>query len=247
MATKRGENGAASISHTFVIRALSLILFFILLALEGCAPRSRLRPDPDARLAEDGRGAVAEAFGIRIVARGDAWRGRPATLEDVLTPLHVTIENQSGRPIQIRYNHFVMVGLRGFRSFALPPFEIEGTAEVPVPPRSIAPGFLHQGFFVAPHHHPFFGAHMSPWRRPFGFDPTFYQNHYILWPVRLPTQDMIQQAIPEGVLDDTGQISGFLYFQRIGPEVSRVTLTVEWADADTAERIGTTSIPFVIG
>lgn len=54
---------------------------------------------------------------------------------------------------------------------------------------------------------------------------------------------MISKAIPEGVLEGGGRISGFLYFAQIEPVSTPVTFVVQLVDANTGEQFGTLEIP----
>ena len=231
-----------------IISASAPLFFFLFtFVLEGCAPGPHLKPAPEARrVAGVKKAAVVDAFGVRIIARGDAWSGNPTILRQILTPIQVTLENRSGRPIQIGYNHFALVGAAGLHAVALPPQKIETPARVPAIAPPAVPAFSHQRFLVAPYDSPFLGTYLVPWSNPFAFDPVYYQQYYALQPIRLPTPEMLRKAIPEGVLDDNGRLSGFLYFQPIGKENSRVTFNAELVDADTGERLGAASIPFLV-
>lgn len=228
--------------------ALCASFLFGLLLTAGCARGPEIRPAPEARVVPgEEKGAVGLADGVRMVAKGDTWSGRPGNLEEILTPIEATIENRSGKPIQIRYNNFVLVSPAGFRSYALPPHKIEATTEEPVPTTPLTPGFFHRDFYVAPYHRPFYGPHLRAWSDPFFFDPLYYRRHYARWPVELPTDDMLRKAIPEGVLEDNGRVSGFFYFQNIGEDISRFSVNAELVNAETGETFGMVSIPFVVG
>jgi hypothetical protein len=69
------------------------------------------------------------------------------------------------------------------------------------------------GFYVAPYlrrHYPFF----TPFNGPFLHDPFYYDSfHPAMKRVSLPTGDMVQKALPEGVLEPGGRITGFLYLE----------------------------------
>lgn len=65
--------------------------------------------------------------------------------------------------------------------------------------------------------------------------------------VELPTSDMLRKGLPEGVLEPGGRVTGFLYFEGIGPDVDRVRLLADFPDAVTDERVTRLGIPFEVG
>jgi hypothetical protein len=62
----------------------------------------------------------------------------------------------------------------------------------------------------------------------------------------LPTKDMLEQALPEGTLENGGTVAGFIYFQSIGKREQQVTLQAQLVDARTGESFGRLSIPFQV-
>jgi hypothetical protein len=202
------------------------------LALAGCAVT--LQPAPGATtVSGPGRGATAEAHGVRAFVHAGAWRGFPAGLEADLTPMLLTVDNGSGRPLRLRYEHVALEG-PGDRATALPPFEITGTALIPVDwgwPYAFGPS-------LAWHHR----------RGRFWYDP-FYPDH--VWgpsyvSVALPTGDMVQKALAEGPLEPGGRRTGFVYFPAVAREAGAVDVVLELVDATSGERFGAVRVPFVV-
>jgi len=221
---------------------ISLVLIALLLG-SGCARTAQLAPAPEAnRVAGEENSAVAEVAGVRAVVNGNTWSGEPANLEDQFTPIQVTIENHSGRPLRVRYNEFALVSASGFHYAALPPYKIEGSV---VTLAATRPFFPYTGFHVAPYYR-MATPYWAPWDGPFAFDSIYYGRYYPLWRVPLPTEDMLRKAIAEGALDDGGSLSGFLYFQRVGGNVNRVNFNFDLVDARTGETFGTIRIPFIV-
>lgn len=214
----------------------------------GCATGGAyLRPAPTANLAPRGRNAaVGEAAGVRIVANGNAWHGNPINLGSVITPVRVRIDNTSAVPVQIRYRDFHLTA-GGFASAALPPYRIRTVANVGRRYGLLIPGFAYSHFFIAPYYAPFYRWRFRMWRGPFAWNPGWYAGYYANWNVapRLPTADMQAKAIPEGVLEQDGQLSGFVYFRRIRGRNVPVTLSFDVRNARTGAKLGTITIPFV--
>ncbi len=218
--------------------------------LAGCIPEARLQPLPEARqVAGDTSAAVAEAHGVRLVADGASWDSYPKNLERRLTPVEVRLENHSGRPLSIRYEHFDVEGGSRFHYSAIPPLSLDEATEdsSPVCTASYAPrtwGYR-WGWYGR-------GWQSRSWIRPGWFNPfydpyydPFYQP-YVRCEEPLPTKDMLEQALPEGTLEDGGTVAGFLYFQGIAEREKQVTLQAQLVDARTGEHFGRLSIPFQV-
>lgn len=230
-----------------------------LLGAAGCVTQTTLQPLATTPTTQTGA-AVAEANGVRLVADGDSWRGNPSNLENIVTPVQVRLENQSGRPLRIDYKDFVLVGASRFQYAALSPFQLreEGLSAVggsgyrSSAAVSLGVGVGYGGW--GHHHGPFrhgFGwggwgwgpGWYDPYWGPGWYDP-FYGPYVYRPPEPLPTRDMVRRALPEGTLDTGGTLTGFLYFQNVGDREGQVTLEAHLVDARTGEQFGTLSIPF---
>jgi hypothetical protein len=222
----------------------ALVCACILLLAVGCAVGPDLEPAPGSnRVAGLEDAAVAEVAGVRVVAQAGVWTGMPPVLPE-LTPLQTTVENHSGRPLRIRYDQFALVTPTGTRHAALPPYKIEGRTVMPGP--VVRPTFAYRGFRFAPYYDPT-PIGLPGWPGSFPYDPLYASYYYGLWQAPLPTEDMLEKALLEGVIEDGGYVkSGFLYFQEVSEDLSRVTFTFELVDAATGERFGTIRIPFVV-
>ena len=56
---------------------------------------------------------------------------------------------------------------------------------------------------------------------------------------------MLEEALPEGVVEDGGRVSGFIFFQRPTKD-SQVQLQFQVRDAKTGQLLGTGNVPFLI-
>lgn len=232
------------------VRSSRPLLLVLALLLAGCS--ATLRPAPGTvAIPGPGHGAIAEAAGVRIVAVAEAWRGYPEDLGSVVTPILVVVENGSARRLGIRYDRFALESPDGRRLVAVPPFAVSGSVSV----RVMAPYYPPVvGFGVAPYLSPYYPgwvvysgdfphrrAH-DHWRR----DWPFFMAHPTYAWVRLPTTDMIQRALPEGVVEPGGKITGFLYFDELPGSTRAVTFTATLVDAAGETPFGTVRIPFVV-
>jgi hypothetical protein len=194
-----------------------------------------LRPATTANLVPGERDtASAETMGVRVVANAHAWYGDPQDLEDVVTPIRLTIENHSGRKLRIRYGDFRLKGPSGFSASVLSPFELDRSLG------PVVPEFTYSGFYLAPYFDELYDGDFDDWTGPFELDDY---GGYGLWGV-LPSRDIASKGLPEGVLDDGGRLTGFLYFQRPDPGWRQVSLVADLTDAVTGEHFGTLRIPF---
>jgi hypothetical protein len=216
----------------------------------ACIPETQLRPQPTAQtLAGDKAAAVAEQAGVRLVADGDAWRGTPANLERSLTPVSVRLENHSGRALRLKYEHFTLVGGSRFRYSAVSPLELRGVASRKLAPDSGTGGAgvgVGMGWNWGP------GRPYGPgWGGPGWYDPFWgpYSSGPRGHPAcqePLPSEDMLEEALPEGTLENGGTVSGFLYFQGVANREDAVTLQARLVDATTGETFGALDIPFQV-
>ena len=217
----------------------------------GCVSTPELRPPATAATTPSGS-QVAEGEGVRLIARGDAWKGNPSNLPSLVTPVQVRIENKSGHPLRIDYEDFVLVGGSQFEYAALSPFQLREESQTGVGGSGFQGSAAPTGaVVVAPVHWNHFG---HGWRMGgLGFyGPGWYDSFYgpymygygVPPPEPLPTRDMTRAALPKGTLAPGGTLAGFLYFQSVGEREGQVTLQAKLVDAVTGKPFGTLSIPF---
>jgi hypothetical protein len=164
---------------------------------------------------------------VRLDIKTDAWSGIPADLGDNFTPVLVTVTNDSDKALRVRYADFMLHGPASQMYHALPPFKITDAVTQPI---SDVTGY--RGFLIAPYLSPYYPG-MRVFSSPFLFDEVYFNRFYPSFvEIRLPTGDMIQKALPEGVLEPGGRVSGFLYFEDPEDEVGRVRLTHELKTPD---------------
>jgi hypothetical protein len=210
---------------------LSIVVF-------ACAHRPDFQPAPGAaRVANQPRAAQASEAGVRVIVNEEPWKGEPGNLPDFVTPLKVTIVNDSDAPVLIRYRDFQLTAEAGLQTNALPPFQIQRPGVETV---AVRPFFPSERFFL-------FGPYAAwypqypLWGGPFDYDPAWYDQSY-RWQPSLPTPDMLQKALPEGVLQPGGRATGYLYFNRL-PGPGRVEFQAHFAEPDTQRRVADVDIP----
>jgi hypothetical protein len=192
--------------------------------------------------------AVNQLKGMTVIIDGNSWYGNPDITEDV-TPVKITIRNGHTSSLRIRYNDIFLSGESGRHYAALPPYKIEGTIDEPVitAPEMIysKPLFDYKKFRIAP----YFGQlypDIPSIRGDFYIDPLYQDRYYAYWSdAALPTGEMLTSALLEGDIDPGGEVSGFIYFERLANETKGI-FHMNLVDAKTDARIGTMTIPFNI-
>ncbi len=224
-----------------------ILLLLAAVALAGCA--ANLQPAPSSQaVAGLEKAAVSNVAGVRMVAQSGEWPGK-VPIADEVTPVRVIIENSSGQPLRISYNLFALVAPAGQRFSALPPYRIEGSVAEPALAPGYgpigAPGFGYSGFQVAPYYGGVYPG-IAPYGGPFYTDPFYYNNYYRRWrTVELPTTEMLQRVLPEGVLNSGGRADGYLYFEKVNG-APRVAFRADLVNAETGNSFGEIRIPFVV-
>lgn len=192
----------------------------------GCQSKSAdLEPAKDASVVptlEDA--AAAEMNRIGVVASAERWPGE-AYITERLTPIRVTITNESDDEVHIRYRDFRLVGESGITYRVLPPLSVRGSVDVSTSPGpALFPGFDYEGFVVAD---PLGAAYpgVGVYEGTFDYDDFYHDAYYAYWDLEqnLPTPEMIAAALPEGVILPGGFVAGWLYFQKIDDDEESVS------------------------
>lgn len=214
--------------------------------LPACRPvGSQLEPAPGANeLAGDEDAAWARDEAVSIVAEATGWPG-DAFITQRVTPLRVTVRNEGDEMMVVRYRDFEVVGTGGRRYHALPPLAVDGTVDTLDPaPDAIAPGLEYDNFALADRYVPAYPG-IRRYNGPFAYDHDYYATYYPHWDFeeRLPTPEMIAAALPEGIVEPGGFVTGWLYFDKVQDAEREVKLRAELRAVDD-ERIASVEIPF---
>jgi hypothetical protein len=157
----------------------------------------------------------------------------------------VAIENHSRQPLRIRYSEFTLTGSRGFTSAAIPPYRIAGTATALADETALVPRFAYDRFDLAPTYWGYYPG-IPRWRYGWAHDTFHYDHYYPAWEVALPTSDMMEQALPEGVLEPGGRVTGYLFFQRLDSHVTGATFRATLIEPTSGRSFGSLRVPFVM-
>ena len=221
-----------------------MFVFLSVLSLSAvsCA-QGRMLPAASAHAIPGAPEAAAdEVQGVRVSAEGDDWNAAPADLSTRLTPVKVRIVNHSGVPARIEYQQFTLVGGHGhvYRAIPIVPLDhqppVDGVG-------TIEPIYAASNFFVAPRYHDVYPT-LAAWPQPLERDEAFSNEQYQRWNDGLPTRAMQRMGLPEGVLADGGEISGFLYFEDATKRESRLTFRADIDDEQHGDQLAEIKIPF---
>lgn len=232
------------------MRPCAIVLASAMLCLEGCAttPRNPLEPAAFEDPAVAPGDAIEETVeGVHVTAAVEAWPGTPAVLDHV-TPVRLTIRNDSGQPIRVHLSDMRLVDDRGGTYAALPLYLINGRAEIDTYAYRPTPGFDYDRYYIDSPYAPYYGGFgVYDYGYPYDYyDYYDYDRYYEYWnTVPLPTQRMVDLVIPEGVVEDGGFVSGFVYFERVNPARSaQATFLYDVVDAKTGKPMGRVDLVF---
>jgi hypothetical protein len=227
-----------------------------LIGLGACAS-AFLLPAPSAKtIAGAGNIAVDEVGGVRVSVQADAWQGDRSVLGHV-QPMRVTIENRTRYTVRVRYGDFALVADGGKRYPALPPFRVEGDLLSPVLSAGFAPimmpGFSYRHFYVAPYFARLYPGVPVYARSYLFYDPGYYAFWYSDFSRAVrPSVEVLSLALPEGVIEPDGRVSGFLYFRTVDPKHTAIAFraSIVAIHDGTAELggtvVGEVSVPFSV-
>lgn len=114
-----------------------VVVLTLVVGLAGCEAGMQLQSlGPTQSTLDRGRGARVPAMTVRAAV----WRGSPARLAGRVTPLAVTIRNDTGTPIRVSFADFSLFDERGNRYAVVSPFLLT-TAQREAPRAALEPEF----------------------------------------------------------------------------------------------------------
>jgi hypothetical protein len=210
----------------------------IVLLVTGCG-HGRMTPAQTAHVVPGApNAAIAQDQGVRVAASAEDWRGRPVDLAKRVTPVKVRIVNHSGKPLRILYERFELTGARDRVYRPLPVVPIDHAQE-----STVDPTYGAVNFYVGPRYHDVYPS-LPAWSQPLPRDGEFYGRQYQRWTKDLPSAEMQRMALPEGVLADGGQVSGFIYFEEATNRESRLLFRADLEDGNDGQPVASIEIPF---
>jgi hypothetical protein len=222
---------------------LSMLCIVGALGAAGCARNyAKLTPAPSASLVSGpGGGAGTIVEGVRVIARSEAWHWDPTNLHSKVTPILIELQNLGSRNVALRYQRITLVDASDGTVFhAMPPYDINASVK-----QKVTMVYPYSGYAVAPYLSGYYPS-LAGYRGAWAYDAGYYSPYYTSYvKVELPTMDMIQRALPEGVLSPDGTANGFVYFESLNRHAGQMNLRIEMVDADSNCPLGTAVIPFM--
>ncbi len=103
--------------------------------------------------------------------------------------------------------------------------------------------------YFRPAFRPYVSFYWGPnwWWYPYPYPYSYWGYPYpYYYQVPIPSQDMVNQALPEGVVEDGGRVAGFLYFPRVVGRETRLRFEAQFADAKTNEIVANIKVPLAV-
>lgn len=231
--------------------ASALLCAATVLAPSGCEERGDFEVAPGMKKPAGptiGDAAYQVVRDVKITVAMDAWTGARDVYDEV-TPVEVTLENDSDVPIEVRYESMGLMSDAGDHYSAIPPFELEGEVDkrIATPIPDFVPTWQRKRYYIVDTYRPIYDDDVHVWGGKVYRDPTYYDHYYAYWDdVEMPTPEMLAAALPEGVVETGGSVSGFVYFEEIDPDDGRLTFRMRLKDAKIGAVRGTFQLPFDI-
>jgi hypothetical protein len=203
-------------------------------ALGGCATAPRLIPGPGVTTAP-GRPEVAQVEERGVELRVEDVRSSELSLPPGVKAVHVRLTNQTDRPLRVRSDDFSLQTPQGLALTALPPYQVARVAG------AFVPTFQRDRFFVSPWYSPFYSG-FPIWRGSLA-SPWYYGAYVDPWPAQRVTARVLEESIPEGVLEPGGHVDGLLYFRAPEEGVRELALQMRLLDARDDRGFGELEIP----
>jgi hypothetical protein len=227
--------------HSRAAREAAARLLALCALVAGCS-RGLAPPESIASNVPDTAYAVVAGVGVRAKT---GWLGEPG-VEEFVTPVHVEIDNGGPAPLRIRYSGISLESAGGQIFRALPPFDVRRVIRAKL--ERISPRFRHRDAAVAPYLGPIYeGVEVEPPAAQLEY-PFDYAELYDRWhegPLR-PTRYMQEVALPEARVRPRGELSGFVYFERVPASEVGATLKLELVNADSGQNLGVAKISLMI-
>ena len=109
----------------------------------------------------------------------------------------------------------------------------------------LTPIYAASKFFVAPGFHDVY-ATLEPWKAPLQRDDELYDRLFRRWGTKRLPLDVLRAALPEGVLDDGGIVTGYLVLREPSEKENRVTFEATFGGGDGQTTVASIEIPFKI-
>lgn len=181
-----------------------------------------------------------EVAGVSVTVRIDNWGG-PARIASEVTPVRVTIKNESDAPLTIRYREFDLVDGDGNAYRALPVYDVDGLVEASgaaLEDKQLELAARQSLAFKFAPYYAKYEPDVDIYAGTFDTDADYLTTYGPELEVRaLPTKTMWRAALPEGVLEPGGYLDGYLYFQHVPEREDAASFRASFADATSLDAV----------
>jgi hypothetical protein len=197
--------------RTILGKRQSIVLAAVVASAGACATQPELLPVSGHASPTDRRSlAVENRGGVDVTSDANVWHSSPENLPAEVTPVWVTVHNTTGQPVRVQYDEFTLREPSGETRAPLAPYTVGGSESRRA--FEVSDDAYLDKFEVAPYLASFY-PWLPVWDGPLPHGPS---DQSVATLPGLPTAAMLEHALPEGVLENDGTASGYLYFQRIG-------------------------------
>lgn len=214
------------------------LLLFLLLFTSGCVyngklfDKNRITFSPEQIIRDDNEN------GVNFTIRTNYWHGSPKNLNRHILPVFISVENNSDTPIIIERGDIVVLDDSRNQYSALPPDDVAkillsseryGYSRI-YPSISIGIGsYYNHGHYYYGHryYHPFYRHRLFYDDYPYyDYPRTYYRPDY---------KDIYTEAFQPGKIMPDARSSGFVYFKKLTPYTSGMTLQINYRTPDSKE------------
>ncbi|MBI2485770.1 MAG: hypothetical protein HYW01_02185 [Deltaproteobacteria bacterium] len=213
--------GSNKLSITRIIKLKSIL--FTLLIIAGCTSRHLVPVQDGGLINPELKSATKTEQGVTVTVRASAWRGKPSDLGSYVTPLHITIQNNSASGLSFDYEDIALLDENRTQYNPLPPETVAQILQSGHQRRYVFRPYFSFGFgyssFYFQRFHPFFfnSVFYDPFYDPWYYPPAYYPESF---------DDVYTDAIFPGLVQPKAKLEGFVYFKKIPTEVKRITLEI---------------------
>ncbi len=215
--------GSNKLSETRIIK-LGLALFTLLI-IAGCASQ-HLVPISDGGMVNPQLKSVTKTErGVSVTVRASAWHGTPSDLGSYVTPLHITIQNDSASSLSFDYEDIALLDENRTQYNPLPPETVTQILQSGHQRRYVFRPYFSFGFgyssFYYHHFHPFFfnSLFYDPFYDPWYYPAAYYSERF---------DEVFTRAIIPDLIRPNAKVEGFVYFKKIPTEVKYITLEIDY-------------------
>lgn len=193
------------------------------------------------------RAARGQEGDIVMIAQAAAWPG-DAIITQKVSPLRLRIENHGEVPVAVHLGKIALEGSSGRTYLAVPPVLLSGSVDHTAPPPTpLTPGYEASRFVIASKYRTIY-PRRSAYGGTFNYDLNDNRMRYGYWDIEelLPTPEMIGNALPEGVLESGGDVTGWVYFEKVDQDAeTQVALAAAIMPVEGQVPLAEFEVPFV--